>query len=75
MKAGGKYSELEFEQFDGVQTTDFQAVCLADAHRVEPVGGVVDVLEGPVGGVQQVVGADFQQRVNQGLGAEIARGG
>src|SRR6185295_19274733 len=59
----------------GVAAADLQAVGLADRAGVEPDCRMVDVLERPVGREHDAVGADLEHRVDQALGAEIARGG
>ncbi len=65
----------QLEERQGVGAADLQAVGLADGGVVEPVCGMVHVLEGPVGGEQEAVRAHFEQRIDQRLRAEVARGG
>src|SRR6185312_9842844 len=62
----------QLEQAPRVGAADLEPVVLADGAGIEPVGGVIDVLEWPVGGEHDAVGADFQHGVHQRLGAEIA---
>src|SRR5262249_15374176 len=69
-KAGRGSAQLE--QLQRVGAADLAPVVLADRRGVEPLGGVVDVLERPVGGEQDAVGADLEHRVEQRLGAEVA---
>src|SRR5260370_2632222 len=63
--------EIEFEQLEGVGAPDLDAVGFADAGRIEPLGGVVDVLEAPVGRKQDPLGAALQHRVDQALPPDI----
>src|SRR5512138_2541842 len=65
----------QLEQPFGVAAADLQAVGLADRAGVEPDRRMVDVLERPVGREHDAVGADLEHRIDQGLGAEVARGG
>ena len=64
--------EIEFEQVDRIAPADLQAVVLADAGAVEPVGGVIDVFERPVDREQKTVRSDLEDGVDQRLGPEIA---
>src|ERR1051326_3507794 len=61
----------ELKQSPRIGAADLDAVVFADGAGVEPVGGVVDVFERPVGREHDAVGADFQHGVDQRLGAEI----
>src|SRR5262245_903743 len=58
-----------------VRPPDLHPIGLADRAGVEPERGVVDVLERPVGGKEDAVRADLEDRVEQRLRAEVARGG
>src|SRR5215510_8507030 len=68
-------AEIELEQVDRVAPADLQAIVLADAGAVEPVGGVIDIFERPVNREQDAVGPDLENGIDQRLRAEIARGG
>ena len=68
-------AEIELEQVDGIAPADLQAIVLADAGAVEPVGGVIDVFERPVDREQNAVRSDLENGIDQRLGAEIARSG
>ena len=71
----GRLARVQLEQAHGVQAPDLEPVVLADARGIEPIGGVIDVFEGPIDREQDAVAADLQNGVDQGLGAEIPRGG
>src|SRR5580693_1904221 len=63
------------EQPPRVLAPDLHPIILADRAGVEPIGGVVDVLERPVGREHDAVGADFQHGVVERRRVEIARRG
>src|SRR5215216_2798232 len=71
----GGFAEVELEQVDGIAPADLQAIVLADAGAVEPVGGVVDVFERPVDREQKTVRSDLEDGLDQRLRAKITRRG
>ena len=62
----------ELKHAQRVVSSDLDPVRLADGGVVEPLRGVIDVLERPVRGEQNAIGSDFKQGVDQGLGAKIS---
>ena len=60
LRLGRTVRAVELEQLQRVGATDLRAVDLRDRAGVEPSGGVVDVLERPVGREQDVIRADLQ---------------
>src|SRR5689334_24619388 len=66
---------VELEQAGRIAPADLEPVILAEAGAVEPVGRMVDILERPVDREQDAVGADFEDGIDQRLGAEIPRRG
>src|ERR1700761_4773377 len=61
-------SSTQLEQRPRIVAPDLLAVDFRDRRRIKPVGCMVDVLERPVGRKQDPIRADFQHRINQGLG-------
>src|SRR5271169_205560 len=62
----------ELEQPPRIGAADLDAVILADRAGVEPKGGVIDILERPVGREHDPVAADFGERVHQRGRMELA---
>src|SRR4051812_38706344 len=56
---------FQLEQLERVGPPDLDSVFLADGRGVEPDGGMVDVLERPVGGEQDAIGAHRHHGVEQ----------
>src|SRR5437762_10430751 len=75
MPGDGGFAEVELEQVDGIAPADLQAIVLADAGAVEPVGGMIDVFERPVDREQDTIRSYFEDGIDQRLRAEIARRG
>src|SRR6185369_15446337 len=71
----GGFVEVELEQVDGIAPADLDPIVLADAGAVEPVGGMIYILERPVDREQDAVRSDFKNGIDQRLRAEIARRG
>ena len=74
-RASGRQSERQsfsLNSFSRIGAADLQAIGFADGRDIEPVRGVIDILEWPVGREQDAVGADLEDCVDQRLGAEIA---
>src|SRR6266571_2820240 len=64
---------FELEQPEGVIPSDLSSVRLADGCAVEPLRGVIDILEGPIRREQDSICADLKQGIDERLGAEVSR--
>ena len=63
----------ELEQPLRIGAADLEPVVLADRAGIEPIGGVIDILERPVGREHDPVGAELEHGGEQRRRVEIAR--
>src|ERR1700712_3238630 len=65
----------KLEQPQRVFSSDLFPISFADGGAVEPLRGMIDVLERPIRGKQNSIGADLEQRIDQRLGTKVSRRG
>ena len=56
----------------GVVPTDLLTVRFADRGAVEPLRGVIDILERPIRREQDSIATDLEQGIDQRLGAKVS---